>query len=269
MGGYMKRQVKGYRNVTELKKRIQADASIRRKDQTLTLPPEIVQRVPVELEPEVWEMYAKLATELFLEIKNGTVDIKNAAVKVLRLQQLVGGFLKTDDGVVHQVSKAKLNATAERLENLYNADDKVVTFCRFLPELHAIENLRINKHVPTYVVYGKVKQQDRDIMRRKFQKEDGPSLFLCQIATGSLGIPLFTSQEAIFYSLTYQLDHYIQAKGRLHRKGQVGDQVRYAHMLARATVDYDIYGNLQAKKDFLEFLMGKPKALLKRLKEAA
>lgn len=265
-GGFMKHQVKGYQNVSELKAKVKADASVRRKDQTLDLPPELYQKVPIELEDHAYRMYTKLAEELFLEIKGEVVDIKNAAVKIMRLHQLCGGFLKTEEGNLHQVSKAKLMATAELLEAQFEADQRVVMFCRFLAEIDAIQKLSVLKHVPLYVVRGATKPKDRDTYRKEFQKREGPSLFLAQIQTGGLGITLNKSQEAIFYSMTYQLDHYIQAQGRLHRAGQKGQHVRYQHLLARDTVDYDIYNALRLKKDILAVIMGKPSLLTKRLK---
>lgn len=255
-GGYMKHQVKGYKNVDQLNRKVREDASIVLED-VLNLQEPRYQRVPVQLEPAAWKAYEKMAFELFLELKNGEVsDAKNVAVKILRLQQITGGWIKSDEGNIHQISSAKIDALNERMENLFDADKAVVVFARFKPELDAITALGTKFDVPTYVLRGGVGREERDTSRRAFQAGSGARLFLAQIQAGGLGITLHSSHEGIFYSVTYALDEYIQACKRLQRKGQV-NQVRYQHIVARSTVDIDLYSSLQAKEDMQNLLMGR------------
>lgn len=265
-GGYMNRQIRGYLNVDELKAKVKADASVRRKDQCLDLPPKSYQRIPVVLEPRAQQLYDTMEHELFLELEGEEVDAANVVVKILRLQQITGGFLKTDEGNIKQVSAAKLTALRDILEDRFNEEDRVVVFARFLPEVESISQMGAEFKVPTYVLRGSVRQSDRDVARRKFQTTPGPSLFVAQIQTGGLGITLHASHEAIFYSTTYALDDRIQAEDRIHRIGQVS-AVTYRDLVARGTVDLDIYAALRAKKNVMDQIMGKPdqfKSLTKR-----
>lgn len=262
-GGYRNYQVMGYLNVQELLDGIKADADIQHKSKDL--PPRTYQRVPVELEPAAWKAYEKMAYELFLELNDHEiVDAKNVAVKILRLQQITGGWIKSEEGNLHQLSKAKIDATRERLEDLWNDDERVVVFARFRPEVGAIADLGVRSGVPTYVLSGDTRQQDRDRFRRDFQAKAGPSLFVAQIQTGGLGITLHSAAEVIFYSVTHALDDYIQACDRVHRIGQKRP-VRYQHIVARRSIDLDIYANLRAKKNIMDTVMHKPKALARSL----
>jgi len=59
--------------------------------------------------------------------------------KLLRLSQLTGGFIGADDGTIKQISKAKLDALREIIEDMKDAGKKLVIFARFLPEIKAIQ----------------------------------------------------------------------------------------------------------------------------------
>jgi hypothetical protein len=119
------------------------------------MPPTLEQRVPVLLGDTAMVTYRRMEYELFLELKNGEVsDAKNIAVKLLRLQQITGGWIKSDEGNLHQISDDKLHSCQERLENLWNDDERVVVFCRFLPELRAIARFGIRSRISTYTLSG-------------------------------------------------------------------------------------------------------------------
>lgn len=266
-GGFMDKQVKGYSNVAELRTKVKADATIVREEQALDLPPMTSQRVPIVLEDSAMRAYRKMEYELFLELQNGDVsDAANVAVKILRLQQITGGWIKSDEGNVLQISTAKLHATQERLEDLWNDDERVVVFARFRAEVQAISEFGVSSRVATYRMDGTTRREDRDEFRRNFQAKDGPSLFVAQIQTGGLGITLHSSAEVIFYSVTYALDDYIQAWRRVRRIGQTRRQ-RLQHIVAAGTIDLDIYANLRAKQNIMDTIMGNPQSFAHTLEQ--
>lgn len=253
-GGYMNHQVRGYTNVKELTDKIDADAMIVNED-VLGLEPIRHQRVPLNLEPEAWAAYQKMAYELFLELKNGEVsDAANVAVKIMRLQQITGGWIKSDEGNLHRISKVKMQACEERLEELFEANEKAVVFARFRPEVAGIYELGARFKVPHYVLRGGVGRTERDEARRKFQAGKGRALFVAQIQAGGLGITLHSASQGIFYSVSHSLDEFIQAYKRLHRSGQTRP-VRFQHLVCRSTFDINIYANLRAKKDMMDTIM--------------
>jgi len=255
-GGYMGYQIKGYRHFEELKSKIDEDAEVVLRKDVFDVPDELFQRIPVELEPQAWEQYYKMAYELFLELRDGdTSDAKNVAVKMLRLQQITGGWIKSDEGNIHQISAAKIGVLRDRLEDLWEANEPVVVFARFKPELDAITALGARFKVPTYVVRGGVGREERDQARRKFQASKNRALFLGQIQASGLGIPLHRSHEVIFYSVTLAYDDYKQALDRIQGGEQQSDSVRYQTLVASGTVDLNIYENLKRKEDTQSLLM--------------
>lgn len=263
-GGYKGYAIRGYRNVDELTAKIDLDAMVVRED-VLKLPPAVFQRVPVQLEPAARKAYDKMAYELFLELKDGDVsDAANVAVKILRLQQITGGWIKSDEGNIHQISEAKMFSTRERLEDLWNSDERVVVFGRFKPEVQSLYDYGLRSGVDTYVVRGGQRREERDEFRRNFQARPGPSIFVAQIQSGGLGITLHSARQGIYYSVTHALDDYEQSYRRIRRGGQVKRQ-RFQHVVAVDTIDLDIYANLRAKKSLMDVIMKNPKALARSI----
>lgn len=264
-GGYKGYQVRGYRNVDKLTAAIDADAMVVRSDEVLDIPKALFQRVPVVLEPEARRAYDKMAYELFLELKDGDVsDAANVAVKILRLQQITGGWIKSDEGNLHQISEAKMLSARERLEDMWNSDERVVVFARFKPEVQDLYDFGLRARVPTWVVRGGQGREERDSARRQFQTQSGPSIFVAQIQSGSLGITLHSARQGLFYSVTHSLEDYEQSWRRIHRGGQVHSQ-RFQHLVGVNTIDIDIYANLRAKKDLMGIIMKDPKSLARSL----
>jgi SNF2 family DNA or RNA helicase len=265
LGGFMKKQIKGYRNFDELKGKIKQDSTIRREADVFDMPPTIEQRIPVLLGNEAMRAYQKMEYELFLELKRGEIsDAKNIAVKLLRLQQITGGWIKSDEGNLHQISDDKLRSCQERLENLWNDDERVVVFARFLPEVRALSRFGIRSRVNTYSLSGATRREERDVRRRKFEAKAGPSLFVSQIQTGGLGISLAAAAEVIFYSVTYSYDDYYQASRRIRGPKQTRT-MRYQHLVVPNSVDIDIYSNLRMKQGLLDSIMSDPKAYARHL----
>jgi SNF2 family DNA or RNA helicase len=257
------KELRGYRHVKELNRKIRSDATTLTKEECLDLPPELYQRVPVYLEPKVMEMYQRLAKEYFLELEDGAiVDVKNVLGKISKLQQIAGGQIITEQGL-REISQAKIKTLTDLLYDRFDIGKKVVIFARFRGEIEAIRRVCIDRYrVPTYLIMGGIKQKDRDNARRMFQALEGPSAFIAQIQSGGLGITLHSSHEAIFYSVTHALDDYVQARGRLHRSGQKF-AVTYRHLTAIDTVDEDIYAALRAKQKIEDLIMKDPKRLLR------
>lgn len=254
-GGYMNKQIMGYMYFDELKEKMRKDASSIELRDVLDLPPEIMQRIPIVLEPRVREMYRTLEQEYFLELENGAIiDSPNMLSKREKLTQITGGWVNTEQGLV-QVSEAKIEAAKDLLEDRWERQEKVVVFARYIPETDALIEAAKNvgyKHV--FVMRGDVKQKDRDAQRRQFQSMKEPACFVIQIQTGGLGITLHAAHEVIFYSVTEALDDYIQAIGRIRRGGQKHKMI-FRHIVARDTIDADKFAALKLKEDVQKRLM--------------
>ena len=115
---------------------------------------------------------------------------------------------------------SRLNLQTFLEEILESADgQKLVIIARFLPEIHAIEQMLTRKGIRYAIIHGGV--SDRAAQVTAFQTDPTVQVFIGQIATAGLGIQLTAASTMVFYSLDYSMCNYEQTKARIHRGGQV------------------------------------------------
>ena len=237
----------------ELRNKIHSIAFVAKKSECLDLPEttEIIRKV--ELEPYAMNTYKHLVRDSFAELKNSEITVTNVLTKILRLSQLTGGFLGDDEGKkVHQISKAKLNALEDIIDDVTSSGKKLVIMARFIPEIDAIKKLLVKKNLSFSVITGDVKNRADEIS--KFQNDVDVLVFLGQIATAGLGITLTASSTMVFYSLDYSMSNFEQAKARIHRTGQK-ENCTYIYLIAANTVDEKIMKALKNKVNLAKSLI--------------
>jgi SNF2 family DNA or RNA helicase len=152
----------------------------------------------VELEPNAAKLYRELTKDSYTEL-NGTevhtvrgtnsVLATNILTKMLRLQQLTGGFLGGDDDPTPKtVSTAKMNALEDIIDEALQEGKKLVIIARFVPEIKAICKLLEKQSIGYSCIMGGVK--DRAGQVTAFQNEPDCQVFIGQIQTASLGLTL-------------------------------------------------------------------------------
>jgi SNF2 family DNA or RNA helicase len=249
MGGYGNYQVLGYRDLGDLTRKAHSIAYRITKADALDLPPETDETRHTELEPEAKRVYKQIARESYAEIESGEVTAANILTRLLRLSQITGGYLNTDEGRTHEVSRAKLSALEELLEDVVLGEEKkLVIFARFVSEIAAIRKLIQSKGIQYAWIAGEIKMEDRGEMVRSFQEEPEIKVFIAQIQTAGLGITLTAADTAVFYSLDFNFANYSQARARIHRIGQ-RSACTYIHLIAPGTVDEKIMEALASKED--------------------
>ena len=136
MGGYQSKQITGFQNLDELE-RLMSRITFRVGKEVLDLPPETHVTYHCDLTREAARIYQDLDEDFVARVSDGTVTAANAMVKLLRLQQITGGCVPTDDGVEHRIDNSKQKLLADTLEDI-GSDEPVVVFCRFHADLDAI-----------------------------------------------------------------------------------------------------------------------------------
>ena len=237
----------------ELKNKIHSIAFVAKKSECLDLPETIDIVRYVELEPYAMNTYKHLVRDSFAELQNSEITVTNVLTKILRLSQLTGGFLGDDEGKkVHQISKAKLNALEDIIDDVTSSGKKLVVMARFIPEIEAIKKLLVKKNLSFSVITGYVKNRADEIS--KFQNDVDVLVFVGQIATAGLGITLTASSTMVFYSLDYSMSNFEQTKARIHRTGQK-ENCTYIYLIASNTVDEKILEALRNKVNLAKSLI--------------
>ena len=206
----------------------------------------------VELESKTALLYRDLVKNSYAELAKGEVTATNVLTRLLRLSQLTGGFLGSDDGGVSTVSTTKLDALSDIIDEAVGEEQKLVVIARFLPEIHAIEKLLTEKGLRYSLICGGV--QDRDVQIEQFQHDPDVKVFVGQIATAGLGITLTASSTMVFYSLDYSMSNFEQTKARIHRVGQKHN-CTYLYLTAKGTVDEKVLKALRTKADLAKTLV--------------
>ena len=237
----------------EFTERLHSIAFRATKAECLDLPDttDIVQRV--DLEPAAMRTYRQLVKASYAELAGDTVTVTNVLTRLLRLSQLMGGFLGGDDSVAtEQVSSAKLDALADIIESAEQDGKKLVVIARFIPEIRAIGKLLTKKGIRYAQISGEIK--DRDAQVAAFQNDPKVTVFVGQIATAGLGITLTAASTMVFYSLDYSMSNYEQTRARIHRVGQ-RQPCTYIHLVAKDTVDEKVLRALRDKANLAKALV--------------
>ena len=207
----------------------------------------------VELEPLTLKKYRELAKQSYTELSSGEVTATNILTRLLRLSQLTGGFIGSDEGTkIEQVSDAKLKTLEDIIDSTQQEARKLVIIARFIPEIHAICRMLERKQIGYSCIYGATKDRQEQVSR--FQCDPNCTVFVGQIATAGLGITLTAASTMVFYSLDYSMSNFEQTKARIHRMGQK-NECTYIYLIAKGTMDSKILGALRNKADLAKMLI--------------
>jgi len=117
MGGYGNHQIVGYKNLDDLTAKAHAIAYRITKAEALDLPEQVDTTRLITLEPRAESIYRMVEKESVAELENGEITAPNILTKLLRLSQITGGYLRSNDGErAEEISRAKMNALEEIVE---------------------------------------------------------------------------------------------------------------------------------------------------------
>lgn len=253
MGGWMQHQITGYQRESELRRIIDTPSHRVLKAEALpNLPPKVFQERIIPMEPEQRRLYKETQKKFLIELQQGRIDIKNAASRIVKLQEIANGFVIADDGSITHISDSKVNGLMEAFDEI-EPDEKIVVWCRFREDIRRIEE-KIGQRFPERKVltfHGDTK--NRGSVLDEFRSTPG-SVFDAQIQSGGMGIDLTCSHTVFFYSKVFEYYLLEQAQDRNHRPGQQ-NAVTYVDILAEDSVDLKIQDVLASKKTLSEWVM--------------
>lgn len=245
-GGFQGKVIVGYQNEEELHEKFESIAFTVKAEDVLDLPPSIPMYRKSDLSPKGRRLYNQLNTDLYAEIEGGEITVANAMVKVLRLNQLTGGFLTNDEGERVDTCPEKRKLLEDTLLDIPQ-EEPVVIFSRFTADLQAIKAICEKLGRSCAELSGQVNQLE------DWQLGEFNSLAV-QIKAGGTGVDLTRSCFNIYYSVGHSLGDFLQSLKRSDRPGQTRS-VRQIHLLMRQTVDEAIYAALEKKQDVIEFIL--------------
>ena len=196
----------------------------------LKLPGLLDVTIPVKLSGEVMFGYKFLRDEYILKMRDNTVTAVNAGVLSNKLRQFTGGALYTSEGVWESVGTEKIMALENLVEEM--AGEPLLVAYQFNHELE-----RLLKVYPTALaIKGGMPRAAIQSIVSKWNEGNIPILFV-QPQAAAHGLNLQFGGAAIcWFSMTYNLEDFIQLIARLNRQGQV-QVVRNYMLIATGTID--------------------------------
>ena len=259
MGQRTFRQVVGYQNLEELTENVNEFSYRVLKKECLDLPDKVYQRREVELTPEQKKVYKELKDYAIAELaSHELVSVTSVLTQILRLHQVVCGFVKHDQGEEVEIKSNRLD---ELLDVLSEAQGKVIIWANYQYDikriLKTLQETVGPESVATY--YGATPDEERQEIIKEFQDPNSPLKYLISnVQTGGYGITLTEASTVIYYSNNYDLEKRLQSEDRAHRIGQV-NKVTYVDLVAKGTVDEKIVKALRNKLDLAQEVLGDEK----------
>lgn len=254
MGGFNNKQIVRYRDLDGLIAKEHSIAFRITKEEAIDLPEQMFEVRSIAMTPKERKLYDTLKRDSVAELESGgQISATTVLTRLLRLQQLTGGFLVKDDSdKPEMVSTAKLDALKDIIEDyVVEAGKKLVVFARFIAEVEAIMKLAekaLPKGKKAVSIYGAIKKEDRGDIVKQFQTDGDTVLFIGQIDTAGTGITLTAADTCVYYSKNYNYATYEQSLSRIHRIGQ-RNVCTYIDLVVQDSVDEKITKALRKKED--------------------
>jgi len=248
-------QVVGYKNLDHMGKRLFYVCHRITKKQALDLPPEVDQEIAVEFGKEGRKVYQEIDESFVAKVGSGEITVANALTECLRLQQLLGGAAALDDGTSEVVDRSKGDVLKEVLEtigsNHKTQREPAVVFCRFHHDLDVVHEVCKELGILSAELSGRSRQTE-------VWKQDTGSMpvIAVQISSGGEGVNLVRACYAIYYSIGFSMKDYLQARSRLHRKGQERS-VTHVHLVVQSwngeqTIDQRVFASIRRKMKYAD-----------------
>lgn len=257
MGGYMNYKVVRIKHPKKLSKRIRR-LSTRAKN--TDRPEPTWQIIPVELDAKSKKIYQKMAKDSVVQFKSGKIATAEiGATKIIRFQQITGGFLKSEEGEYINVNNTKCSILGDLVDGLDSR--KVVVFARFLREIKQIKKTLKGRGFNVLTITGQTGSKARESKRKLFNNSVNHNVLVMQIGAAQ-SIDLTSASIAIYFSMDYSVEHFQQSQGRIDRVNQE-EHCTYYILACRGTVDYAIYEVLKHNINISDLILDRYEEIIR------
>lgn len=239
-------EIYGYQNLEELQKRMDGWSLRMTSSECLDLPARTYFRRHIEMTPEQKRIYTEVKEDFLTQLDNGAiVTAEMAIVKIMRLQQILCGHVKDEEGVVHSIPTYKPEETLAAAEQ---SGDKVIVWARFHHDIDLLA--KTFKHWNPVTWDGRSSTDERKAAKDKFIHDPSCGAFIANPGSAGIGTDglQHASHTMLFYSNTFKASERWQAEARLFRDGQKGT-VNVGDIIVPGTIEVKILSTLQMRKD--------------------
>lgn len=255
MGGFGGYEVVGYKNMSELRERVERIMLRRKKEDVLNLPPKIRQTEYVEMYDNQKSIYREVLASIKTNIDKIALS-PNPLAQLIRLRQATGYPGILSDKVTES---AKMDRMVEFVEELAESGQKAIVFSNW-EEITKVARERLKQFNPAYIT-GSTKDRQSEV--DKFQNDKSCKVIVGTIGAMGTGLTLTAASTVIFLDKPWNMANTEQAEDRAHRIGTTGT-VNIITLVCKDTIDERIEEIIYEKKELAEALVdGKLDALSK------
>lgn len=258
MGGYENKQIVGYSNVDELMKLIQP-YSLEVDKSVLKLLPKLPKTIYVEPTSTQRALFKRILTSIG---EGPKIKVQNVLERMLRLQQVIGGFEpQTDEETeitttVGLEENPKLDALMGVIDD-HGAGSKFIVWARYIPEIELIVDMLRKKLGAEAVVhyYGGTSSEDRAIAEDRYCNDPTCRVVVGNPAAAGLGLTFIGGEvdTMVYYSGTFAYIDRAQSEDRSHRIGQ-SNTVPIIDLVMEDSIDELIVEAIKEKMDLDTFV---------------
>lgn len=248
----------GFDALGEIQSIIDKCGMVVRKEDCLDLPGELSVIRTVGLTPEQNRVYQEMKSDLISYVGGGACVATLALTKALRLLQITSGYAATTDG--QEMSSKDFSGTQkeevlrELLETL-TPGSKVLVWAVWRQNYATIRRVCTELKIPYLEIHGEISDKEKLANVEIFKKDPQYRVLLGHPGSGGIGLNLTCAPYSIFYSRTFSLGQYIQARARNYRGGQ-NQKVTHYDIVVGNTIDSLVLEKLAQKIELGDALIG-------------
>ena len=200
------------------------------------------------------ELSVKLSDWMLRRTKDEVLDLppKIRATQRCTVPRALANATYSDIGAMmhgrSELAAAKVGATLERVEDVLEAEDKVIVFSESLAALDGLGKKLA--HYGVVRIDGSVSPVARTAIVERFQSDPSIRVFLGQTRAAGVGITLTAATSVIFNDLSLVPAYLAQAEDRAYRIGQ-NKRVSVVYMIADAALDTACWEMLREKLEII------------------
>ncbi len=230
------------------------------------LPARTEQTLYCELEGKQKQLYEELRDHyrqaLLGRVREGGVEKSRMQIleALLRLRQAACAPALIDPKT--EAASAKVDLLMEELREVLDSGHRALVFSQFTSFLRIVEE-RVEKERISHL-YLDGSTGDRQSLVERFQRPDGPPLFLISLKAGGLGLNLTNADYIFLLDPWWNPAVEAQAIDRAHRIGQTRPVVAY-RLIARDTVEEKILELQARKRELADSIISQDNSVLRKL----
>ncbi|RKZ06952.1 hypothetical protein DRQ25_12740 [Candidatus Fermentibacteria bacterium] len=210
-----------------------------RAEDCVDLPDKQFLRRDVTMTKEQTKVYNDMRDRLFAEFENEPITARVAAVRLMKLREITGGFVINDnkeavplckdppkmlecDGLLDQV-------LGKRLGDEDRKPTKAIIWAQYKWECKTL--VKRYRRFGARGLFGGISHVARDRNIEAFQHDDNCQILVCHPKSAGHGLTLVEANYAIYYSFSYDYEEFYQSARRIARPGQTRPMFFYFLMV--------------------------------------